>query len=52
VCNPTICLTRKYGITNEEFPKEAKQIFENLTEVESNPRLFFIDVQPDDLTKR
>ena len=51
VCNPTICLTRKYGITNEEFPKEAKQIFENLTELESNPRLFFIDVQPDDLTK-
>ena len=51
MCNPTICLTRKYGITNKEFPKEAKQIFENLTELESNPRLFFIDVQPDDLTK-
>ena len=51
VCNPTICLTRKYGITNDEFPKDAKQIFENLTELESNPRLFFIDVQPDDLQK-
>jgi len=51
VCNSTICLTRKYGITNKEFPKNAKQIFENLTELQSNPRLFFIDVQPDDLAK-
>ena len=51
VCNPKLCITRKYGISSGEQISEAKDVLGDITEYTSRPPRFFLDVQPADLDK-
>ena len=51
VCNPKLCITRKYGIGSGEQVSEAKDVLGDITEYTSRPPRFFLDVQPADLEK-
>jgi len=51
VCNPKLCITRKYGIGAGEQVSEAKDVLGDITEYTSRPPRFFLDVQPVDLEK-
>ena len=51
VCNPKLCITRKYGISAGEQVSETKDVLGDITEYTSRPPRFFLDVQPADLEK-